>query len=156
MEAATTHCHATAVETSTAHTHAAAVETASATTKAAATAAVATTTTAATATARQRHCWRSQTNRCNCQQRDHRLTQHSHSPSEIPLPTSTRIARGDRSGEALLASTSPLLNSAREIKLKVSKRVVRFLDRIAVGSALQIRQISEHVRLAAKLVGNQF
>jgi hypothetical protein len=35
------------------------------------------------------------------------------------------MARGDRSGEALLASTSPLLNSAREIKLKVSKRVVR-------------------------------
>jgi hypothetical protein len=33
--------------------------------------------------------------------------------------------RGDRSGEALLASTSPLLNSAREIKLKFSKRVVR-------------------------------
>jgi hypothetical protein len=78
MEAATTHRHAAAVETSTAHTHAA-VETASATTKAAAT--------ATTATARQRHCWRSQTNRCNCQQRDHRLTHHSHSPSEILLPT---------------------------------------------------------------------
>jgi hypothetical protein len=123
METATTHRHAAAVETSTAHTHAAAVETASATTKAAATAAVAATT--AAATARQRHCWRSQANRCNCQQRDHRLTQHDHSPSEIPLPTSTRIARGDRSGEALLASTSPLLNSAREIKLKFSKRVVR-------------------------------
>jgi hypothetical protein len=119
VEAATTHRHAAAVETSTAHTHAA-VETASATAKAAATVATTTAT-----TARQRHCWRAQTNRCNCQQRDHRLTQHGHSPSEIPLPTSTRIAGGDRSGEALLASTSPLLNSAREIKLKFSKRVVR-------------------------------
>jgi hypothetical protein len=86
MEAATTHRHAAAVETSTAHTHAA-VETASATTKAAATAAVATPT---PATARQRHGWRSQTDRRNCQQRDHCLTQHCHSPSEIPLPASTR------------------------------------------------------------------
>jgi hypothetical protein len=62
------------------------------------------------------------------------------------------MARGDRSGEALLASTSPLLNSAREIKLKFSERAVR----IAADSAPHIRQISEHVRLAAKLVGNQF
>jgi len=30
------------------------------------------------------------------------------------------------------------------------------LDRIAADSALQIRQISEHVRLAAKFLGNQF
>jgi hypothetical protein len=33
------------------------------------------------ATARQRHCWRSQTNRRDCQQRDHCLTQPSHSMS---------------------------------------------------------------------------
>jgi hypothetical protein len=72
MEAATTHRRAAAVETSTARTHAAAE------TPSAASAAVATTTPAA---ARQRHCWRSQTNRRNCQQRDHCLTQHSHSMS---------------------------------------------------------------------------
>jgi hypothetical protein len=111
MEAAATLSHASAVETSTAHTHPA-VETASATTEAAATAAV-----SATPTARQRHCWRSQTNRRNCQQRNHCFTQHSHSPSEIPLPTSILIAGGDRTGKALPVSTSPLLNSAREIKL---------------------------------------
>jgi hypothetical protein len=44
--------------------------------------------TATAATARHRHGWRSQTNRRNCQQRDHRLTQHCRSPSEISLPTS--------------------------------------------------------------------
>jgi hypothetical protein len=133
--AAVTHRHAAAVETSTAHTHAA-VETAATATKAAAVAtaatkaaataaAVATTPTTPTATVRQRHCWRGQADRRNCQQRDHCLTQHSHSPLEIPLPTSTRTADGDRPGETLLVSTSPLLNSAREIKLKFNKRVVR-------------------------------
>src|SRR5258705_6711283 len=71
MEAATTHRHAAAVATPT------------------------------SATARQRHGWRSQTDRRNCQQRDHCLTQHCHSPSEISLPASTRITGGDRSGEAL-------------------------------------------------------
>jgi hypothetical protein len=140
MEAATTHRHAAAVETSTAqtstaHTHAA-VETTSATTKAAATAAVATPT-----TARQRHCWRSQTDRRNCQQRDHCLTQHSHPPSEIPLPTPTRITGGDRSGKALLASTSPLLNSAREIKLKFSKRVVR-----TVADVIELEDLNKKKR----------
>src|ERR1700730_11126334 len=33
---------------------------------------------------------------------------------ELSLPTSTRTAGGNRSGETLLASTSLLLNSARE------------------------------------------
>jgi hypothetical protein len=74
---------------------------------------VAPTTAAASATTRQRHGWRSQTNRRNCQQRDHRLTQHCRSPSEISLPTSALIAGGNRSGETLLALTSLLLNSAR-------------------------------------------
>src|SRR5712675_1066133 len=77
---------------------AAAVET-SASSVATAAAAVAATAAAASATTRQRHRWRSQTNRRNCQQRDHRLTQHCRSPSEISLPTSALIAGGNRSGE---------------------------------------------------------
>jgi hypothetical protein len=127
VEAAT--AKAAAVEAATAHTHAAAVETTTTTTKATATAsahatsatAVATSASAATTTTtatRQRHCWRSQANGRNGQQRDHRLTQHYHSPSERALPTTTRFADGHRCGETLLASTSPLLNSAREIKFK--------------------------------------
>ena len=48
---------------------------------------------ATSATTRQRHGWHSHTNRRNCQQRDHCLTQHCHSPSEISLPTSTTIRR---------------------------------------------------------------
>jgi hypothetical protein len=55
-----------------------------------ATAAVATATataTTTTTTTSQRHRWRSQANRRNCQQRDHCLTQHKHSPSEISHPT---------------------------------------------------------------------
>jgi hypothetical protein len=43
-------------------------------------AAAATTTTATATAARQRHRWRSQANRRNGQQRDHRFTQHNHSP----------------------------------------------------------------------------
>jgi hypothetical protein len=116
---------------------AAGVET-SATTKAAATASVsAAAASAFAATARQRHGWRGQTNRRNRQQRDHCFTQHCHSPSEISLPTSTLVADGNRSGETLRASTSLLLNSAREIKLKFSKRwfvhradVIELKDRI--------------------------
>jgi hypothetical protein len=99
MEAAATHPHAAAVETATA-AKAAAMATASSA--------------SATTTTRQRHRWRSQANRRNCQQRDHCLTQHRHSPSEISLPTTTRFAGGDRFGQALLSSTSPLLNSPRE------------------------------------------
>jgi hypothetical protein len=44
---------------------------------------------------------------------------------ELSLPTSTHIAGGNRSRETLLASTSLLLNSAREIKFKFRKRVAR-------------------------------
>src|SRR5258705_2294099 len=44
-------------------------------------------TTAATAATRQRHCWRSQANGRNCQQRDNRLAQHYHSPSETLAPS---------------------------------------------------------------------
>jgi hypothetical protein len=62
------------METATAH--AASVETATAAAHAAAAVAAAT----ATATTSQRHCWRSQANRRNCQQRDNRLAQHNHSP----------------------------------------------------------------------------
>jgi hypothetical protein len=54
-----------------------------------ATAAVATATAATaatTTTTSQRYRWRSQANRRNCQQRDHCLTQHEHSPSEISHP----------------------------------------------------------------------
>jgi hypothetical protein len=49
-------------------------------------AAVATATATSTAATRQCHCWRSQANRRNCQQRDNRLTQHHHSPSETLAP----------------------------------------------------------------------
>jgi hypothetical protein len=56
---------AAAVETATTHTHASAVETAPSSSVA-----------ATSATTRQRHGWRSHTNRRNCQQRDHCLTQH--------------------------------------------------------------------------------
>jgi hypothetical protein len=48
---------------------------------------------ATSATTRQRHGWHRHTNRRNCQQRDHCLTQHCHSPSEISLPTSPPIRR---------------------------------------------------------------
>jgi hypothetical protein len=68
-ETAIMKCHATAkaaaVETATTYTHASAVETASSSSVA-----------ATSATTRQRHGWRSHTNRRNCQQRDHCLTQH--------------------------------------------------------------------------------
>ena len=78
----------------TAATKAAAVETAAAEatavaaakTAAAKAAAVATATAPATAATRQCHCWRSQANRRNCQQRDNRFTQHHHSPSETLAP----------------------------------------------------------------------
>jgi hypothetical protein len=53
-------------------------------------------TAAASATTRQRHGWRGQTNRHNCQQRDHCLTQHCHSPSrDIAQPRhSSQVAIG--------------------------------------------------------------
>jgi hypothetical protein len=115
MEAATTHTHAAAAETASATTEAAAM----ATTHPASATAVATSASAAAPTAtRQRHGWRSEANGRNGQQRDHCLTQHHHSPSEIVLPATTRFADGHRFGETLLALTSPLLNSAREIKFK--------------------------------------
>jgi hypothetical protein len=116
MEAATTHTHAAAAETASATTEAAAM----ATTHPASATAVATSASAAapTAATRQRHGWRSEANGRNGQQRDHCLTQHHHSPSEIVLPATTRSADGHRFGETLLALTSPLLNSAREIKFK--------------------------------------
>jgi hypothetical protein len=117
MEAATTHTHAAAAETASATTEAAAM----ATTHPASATAVATSASAAaapTAATRQRHGWRSEANGRNGQQRDHCLTQHHHSPSEIGLPATTRFADGHRFGETLLALTSPLLNSAREIKFK--------------------------------------
>jgi hypothetical protein len=123
-EAAT--AKAATMETATAH--AAAVETATATTKAAAahaaTAAVATATAASTAAAtRQRHCWRSQANGRNCQQRDNRLAQHHHSPSEISLPAATLFAGGNRFGKSLLDSTSPVLNSPRATADRILIRV---------------------------------
>jgi len=78
----------------TAASKAAAVETAAAEATAVAAAkaaAVATATSTSTAATRQCHCWRSQANRRNCQQRDNRLTQHHHSPSETLAPNhSTR------------------------------------------------------------------
>jgi hypothetical protein len=93
MEATT--AKAAGMETAATTTKAAAVETAPATTKAAATASVsaaaatasvsAAASAASAATARQRHGWRGQTNRRNCQQRDHCFTQHCHSPSDISL-----------------------------------------------------------------------
>jgi hypothetical protein len=55
---------------------------AAASVEAAAAEAAAMTATTSTATS-QRHCWRNQANRCNCQQRNNRLAQHNHSPSEI-------------------------------------------------------------------------
>ena len=71
----------------TAASKAAAVETAAAeATAVAAAKAAAVATATAPATTRQCHCWRSQANRRNCQQRDNRLTQHHHSPSETLAP----------------------------------------------------------------------
>jgi hypothetical protein len=111
MEAAT--AKAATMETATAH--AASVETATATATAHATATVATAAaTTTTTTASQRYRWRSQANRRNCQQRDHRLTQHHHSPKEYRSQPRHLSAGGNRSRETLLASTSLLLNSARE------------------------------------------
>jgi hypothetical protein len=109
MEAAT--AKSATMETSAAKAAMAAAHATSATAVASSASASAT---AASATTRQRHRWRSQANGRNCQQRDHRFTQHRHSPSEISLPTTTRFAGGDRFGQALLSSTSPLLNSPRE------------------------------------------
>jgi hypothetical protein len=80
----------------TAASKAAAVETAAAEATAVAAAkaaavATATSTSTSTAATRQCHCWRSQANRRNRQQRDNRLTQHHHSPSETLAPNhSTR------------------------------------------------------------------
>jgi hypothetical protein len=95
MESAAT--KAAAMET--AATKAAAMETAAAEATAVAAAAeaaaVATATAPATAATRQCHGWRSQANRRNCQQRDNRLTQHHHSPSESLAPnhnTSLHVA----------------------------------------------------------------
>jgi hypothetical protein len=107
MEAAT--AKSATMETSAAKAAMAAAHATSATAVASSASASAT-----AATTRQRHRWRSQANGRNCQQRDHRFTQHRHSPSEISLPTTTRFAGGDRFGQALLSSTSPLLNSPRE------------------------------------------
>jgi hypothetical protein len=109
-EAAT--AKAATMETATA-THAAAVKTA--TTAAKATAAPVAASTPATSTATSpRHRWRNQANGRNCQQCDNCLTQHDHSPSQIyrsqPGPG---FAGGNRFGESLSASTSPLLNSPR-------------------------------------------
>jgi hypothetical protein len=73
--------------------HAAAVETAAT----AETATAMATTSAAATSARQRHGWRNQADGCNGQQRDHCLTQHECSPSEISLPTRTCTPDGDRS-----------------------------------------------------------
>jgi hypothetical protein len=115
VEAAATHPDAAAVETAAAATKAAAMATTEAATTAAVASSASSAASSAAATTRQRHGWRSQANRRNCQQRDHRLTQHRHSPSEISLPTTTRFAGGDRFGQALRCSTSPLLNSPREM-----------------------------------------
>jgi hypothetical protein len=68
----------------TATAHAASVPAAEAATSAAMTA-------TATTSARQRHGWRNQADARNCQQRDNRLAQHHHSPSEIPLPTPSSL-----------------------------------------------------------------
>jgi hypothetical protein len=72
---------AATMETATA-AHAAAVKTATAAAKATATPVAASTAATSTATS-PRHRWRNQANGRNCQQRDHCLTQHNHSPSEI-------------------------------------------------------------------------
>jgi hypothetical protein len=92
---------AATMETATA-AHAAAVKTATAAAKATATPVAASTATS------PRHRWRNQANGRNCQQRDHCLTQHDHSPSEIyrsqPGPG---FGGGNYFGESLSASTSP-------------------------------------------------
>jgi hypothetical protein len=132
-EAAT--AHAAAAKTATAHTataHTATVETtAPAATKAAAahaaTAAVAATTTAATAAATsQRHCWRSQANGRNCQQRDHRLAQHNHIlrpryRSQPPRYSQMAIVSENRYW--LRGNRRSTLREPRLIKLKFSERV---------------------------------
>jgi hypothetical protein len=135
-EAAT--AHAAAAKTATAHT--ATVETtAPAATKAAAahaaTAAVAATTTAATAATAaatsaaatsQRHCWRSQANGRNCQQRDHRLAQHNHIlrpryRSQPPRYSQMAIVSENRYW--LRGNRRSTLREPRLIKLKFSERV---------------------------------
>jgi hypothetical protein len=140
-EAAT--AHAAAAKTATAHTatpHTATVETtAPAATKAAAahaaTAAVAATTTAATAATAaatsaaatsQRHCWRSQANGRNCQQRDHRLAQHNHIlrpryRSQPPRYSQMAIVSENRYW--LRGNRRSTLREPRLIKLKFSERV---------------------------------
>jgi hypothetical protein len=135
-EAAT--AHAAAAKTATAHT--ATVETtAPAATKAAAahaaTAAVAATTTAATAATAaatsaaatsQRHCWRSQANGRNCQQRDHRLAQHNHIlrpryRSQPPRYSQMAIVSENRYW--LRGNRRSTLREPRLIKPKFSERV---------------------------------
>jgi hypothetical protein len=120
--------HAATMETATAATkataHAAtAVATAHAATTAVATAATAPAAASTPAATRQRHCWRSQANGRNCQQRDNRLAQHHHSPSEISLPAATLFAGGNRFGKSLLDSTSPVLNSPRATADRILIRV---------------------------------
>jgi hypothetical protein len=79
--------------------------------------AMAAATTAASATTRQRHGRRGQANGCNSQQREHFLSQHVHSPSEIdPAPSSdVQVAI------VLENCCRRLLNSARPSLRNVSR-----------------------------------
>jgi hypothetical protein len=112
MESATMESASYAAMESASSETAASMETAT-TTKAATHAASVAATTAAAAATRQRHGWRNQADRRNCQQRDNRVTQHNHPPLERSLPTTTLLVGGNRFGESPITSTNVSLNSAR-------------------------------------------
>jgi hypothetical protein len=82
------HVATTEAATDTSTMEAAASE-ASTTMEAATTAHAAPVAATAASTARQSHCWRSQANGRDCQQRDRCFMHHQHSPSEILLPAGT-------------------------------------------------------------------
>jgi hypothetical protein len=122
--------YAAAMETASseaATAKAATMETATAAAKATAAPMAASTSTAATSTASsQRHRRRNQANGRNCQQRDHCLTQHDHSPSEISLPTSTVLWRWEsfwRIANSFDESVTQLSASHALIKFKFSERL---------------------------------
>jgi hypothetical protein len=90
VETTATHTGHAAVDAATTKAaHAASMEATPATKATAssvATSASATSAASTSAATSQHHCWRSQANGRNCQQRDNRLAQHDHSPSEISHP----------------------------------------------------------------------
>jgi hypothetical protein len=160
MEAAASHAAAAEAATAAAG-HAAAMETAAATaTKAAATHAASTavaataatthtaattaTTASSTTAASQRHCWRNQGNGRNCQQCDHRLAQHNHSPSRISLPTTTllQVAIVLENRYRLRQHCYSTLREPSLIKFKFSEQVVRAASR-AKSSVADVTWSSE-------------